>query len=144
MVTDWTVSVGLAEPPVAVPCNEMVCEEDATFNASSVRVSVPVILPAAVGVKLTGSVHDCPTASVDTEEADVESGQVPEAELSSVKPLEIAGLLPVDGTAKVSAEFPELLKTAVWGLSELVLPTAVDWKLKLTACVSTLRMRLLL
>jgi hypothetical protein len=79
------------------------------------------------GEKLTSSEQVEPLANVLVPEPGVNSGQV-EA-LPRVKPVEMLGFVPVAGAAKVSGAFPSFSSVTVWGLSLLVVPSAVLAKL---------------
>ena len=98
------------------------------FRVLSVRTSEPLILPATVGAKLMGRVHDVPSASVPAELAVLLiNGHAVDPLLFSVKLVAMLGLLPLDGMGKVSAAFPRFHTVTVCGL--LVEPTAVEAKL---------------
>jgi hypothetical protein len=143
-----TTVVGLAVNAVAVasspvPLSDTLCIELATFNASSVTTTEPLVLPAAVGVKSTASVQDAPEASVEVEDDVLNCGHV--AAVFSAKPIEMLGFVPVVGVARVSALLPMFEIVAVCGPSVVsVDPTLVAVaKRRLLALTSTLRMRLL-
>jgi hypothetical protein len=111
----------------------------------SVRTSEPLRLPAAVGVKLIGSVQDASIANVPAE-LDVLpiNGQAVDPLLFNVKLVEMLGSFPLDGTGKVSAAFPRFHRVTVCGLSLLVVPAGVEAKLRVGGSdTSTFNTRLL-
>jgi hypothetical protein len=114
-----SVAVRLAVP-VAWPFSLMICVEPATPRWLSVRVRVPLSTPPCVGTKLMRRVQLAPGAS-EVEPPEAEQVEVGER----VKPAVMAGV-PV----KVRGVLPLLMTVTVFGLSELVLPTAVDAKIK--------------
>ena len=85
------------------------------------------MLPGIVGVKLSTSVQEDPTANVAVLETGESCGQV--ELLSRVKFAEILGFWPVVGISKVNAALPWLVIVTVCGLSVLVAPTTVVAKL---------------
>jgi hypothetical protein len=108
-----------------------------------VTTNDPLIVPAAVGAKLIGSVQDAPVASVPVDEAVLPiNGQAVPPVLFKVKFAAILGLFPLVGIGSDSAVFPLFHNVTVWGLSLLVEPTAVDAKLRPLVLALTFRMRL--
>jgi hypothetical protein len=80
--------------------------------------------PPCVGVKLKTSVQLAPTASEAALDVEVSWGQVELVLILKFAPM--LGLLPVVGTAKRSGALPLFATVRVSGLSELVVPTAVE------------------
>ena len=79
-----------------------------------------------------GNWHDAPAASVaGSEDSLLSSGQSEEPLLLRVKFAAMLGLFPVDGIGKVNAALPAFSIVIVFGLSELVEPTAVLAKARL-------------
>jgi hypothetical protein len=118
--------VSIAGPTVPVPLKGMVCVDPLTFRALSVKTSDPVSEPKIVGEKLMGSRQDASTANVPgEEEPELTRGQAEATLLSRIKLVEMLGLFPPEGTAKLNAELPTFSSVTVCGLSELVFPTAV-------------------
>jgi hypothetical protein len=139
------VNVIVCDVEVAVPPSKIVCVTLDPFMLLSVTTSDPLIVPAAVGAKLIGSVQDAPTASVPADEAVLPiNGQAVPPVLFRVKFAAILGLFPLVGIGSVSAIFPLFHSDTVCGLSLLVELTAVDAKLSPLVLALTLRMRALL
>ena len=100
----------------------------------SVMARAPWKVPIEAGTKLMGNWQDAPAASVPgTEEPLVTRWQSDTPVLLSVKFAEMLGLLPLDGTGKVSAAFPVFSTVTVCGLSLLVEPTTVLANIRLGA-----------
>ena len=117
-------------PLVLVPLSEIVWATLVPFRVLSVNTSDPLRLPAVVGAKLTGRVHDVPSANVPPEPAVLAiSGQAVTPLLLRVKFVVILGLFPLDGFGRFSVAFPRFHRVTVLGLSVLVAPTRVVTKL---------------
>jgi hypothetical protein len=117
---------------VAVPFKVMVWTVPSIFNALSVSLSVPLILPLVAGVKLMGRVHDVAAASVAvSNEVEVNNGHAVAPVLFRLKLGEMLGFVPVAGIGKVNVAFPMFEKVTVCGLSLLVEPTLVEAKVRL-------------
>ena len=101
------------------------------FSALSVVLTDPVMLPAAAGVKLMGSVQEVAAArEAVLPELVVNAGQAVLPVLLTLKLLETLGFVPVPGMGKVKGAFPMLENVTVWGLSLLVEPTLVEAKFR--------------
>jgi hypothetical protein len=117
---------------VPVPFRLMVWTDPPTFNALSVSLTVPLILPVVAGVKLIGSVHVVAAGRVAMlSEVEVNSGHAIPPVLFMLKLAEILGFVPVAGIGNVNAAFPIFENRTVFGLSLLVEPTLVEAKVKL-------------
>src|SRR5579875_1442457 len=101
------------------------------FRFVSVRLALPVMAPAAVGVKLMGKVQELPAASDPWEDVVSRIGHV--ADASIAKFAEIDGFCPVAGAGKFSVALPLFSSVTVFGLSLLVALTAVAAKLSVGA-----------
>jgi hypothetical protein len=90
------------------------------------------MLPETVGSKLIDNEQEAPAASVPTvEERALIIGQAVAPVLSRVKLVAMLGLLPVEGTGKLSGILPMFRSITAFGLSLLVVPTCVGTKLRL-------------
>ena len=128
------MKVIVCDVDVAVPPSEIVCVTLDPFILLSVTTNDPLIVPAAVGAKLIGRVHEAPAASVPADDEVLPViGQAVPPELLKAKFVEMLGLLPLDGIENVSAVFPLFDSVNVCGLSLLVVPTTADAKLRFGA-----------
>ena len=124
---------------IAVPLKPTDWLVFATFSVLSFVTVDPLVVPTSWGAKLIKSVQDAPAASVPALDWVVSCGQVELPPI--VKPEEMAGLSPLPGTSKVSAELPMLVIVSVCGLSALTLSTYVVANAKGAAVVVTFRIR---
>ena len=109
-VVGTLVSVKWSSPCTPVPLRLIVCVVlGLAFRLVFVSTREPLIEPAVVGAQLICSVQLVPAANIPAVLLMLPvKGQVPILALSSVKFVEMAGLLPLAGIGKLSAELPLL------------------------------------
>jgi hypothetical protein len=121
--------------PKPVPPRRILCAAypgAAALSALSVNANVPLKVPAAWGVKLTGNRQDWPAASDPAvKDPALSSGQAFGPLALKLKFVEMLGLFPPLRIGKLSAALPAFSTVTVCGLSLLVEPGAVNAKLRL-------------